>query len=73
MNLRGNKDGYFGKSIVGILSTIVVARIAGTDEIVGGYNPLAWDNSKCDYVRTEDGFILFIKKGEYSKFNSQQS
>ncbi|RHZ65287.1 hypothetical protein Glove_318g38 [Diversispora epigaea] len=25
--------------------TIVVAKVKGTDEIIGGYNPLTWDNS----------------------------
>ncbi|RHZ83781.1 hypothetical protein Glove_87g149 [Diversispora epigaea] len=29
----------------GHAGTIVVAKVAGTDEIIGGYNPLPWDKS----------------------------
>ncbi|RHZ85550.1 hypothetical protein Glove_64g103 [Diversispora epigaea] len=46
--LRGSRDGFHPKkfwNIHGHAGTIVVTKVAGTDEIVGGYNPLAWDNS----------------------------
>ncbi|RHZ73228.1 hypothetical protein Glove_232g151 [Diversispora epigaea] len=36
---------------------------AGTDEIVGGYNPLAWDNSRTGNVETNDSFIFSLKNG----------
>ncbi|RHZ67576.1 hypothetical protein Glove_300g75 [Diversispora epigaea] len=38
--------------------TIVVVKVAGTDEIVGGYNPLVWGDStgliRCTYMDTND-------------------
>ncbi|RHZ83814.1 hypothetical protein Glove_87g121 [Diversispora epigaea] len=40
----------------GHAGTIVVAKVAGTDEIIGGYNPLAWDNLKSGYMETNDCF-----------------
>ena len=47
--LRGSRDGFHPKTFWnmchGYAGTIVVAKVSGTDEIVGGYNPLAWDNS----------------------------
>ncbi|RHZ77531.1 hypothetical protein Glove_177g142 [Diversispora epigaea] len=33
----------------------------GTDEIIRGYNPLSWDNSK--WVETRDSFIFSLKNG----------
>ncbi|RHZ86140.1 hypothetical protein Glove_54g117 [Diversispora epigaea] len=32
----------------GNAGTIVVTKVTGNDQIVGDYNPLAWDNSKVD-------------------------
>ncbi|RHZ85528.1 hypothetical protein Glove_64g68 [Diversispora epigaea] len=47
-----------------MLLTIVVAKVAGTDEIVGGYNPLSWDNSKIGaLMKTNDSFIFSLKNG----------
>ncbi|RHZ81682.1 hypothetical protein Glove_117g242 [Diversispora epigaea] len=47
--LRGSKDGFapqtFWDICHGHASTVVVAKVKATDEIFGGYNPLAWDNS----------------------------
>ncbi|RHZ73734.1 hypothetical protein Glove_229g77 [Diversispora epigaea] len=41
--------------------------VAGTDEIFGGYNPLAWDNSVTgifgDFMETNDSFIFSLKNG----------
>ncbi|RHZ85521.1 hypothetical protein Glove_64g37 [Diversispora epigaea] len=48
----------------GHINTIVIAKVAGTDEIVGGYNPLAWDNSKGGtFMETNDSFIFSLKNG----------
>src|SRR6185369_8253626 len=42
--LRGSRDGFrpktFWEMCIGHAGTIVVAKVAETDEIVGGYNPL---------------------------------
>ncbi|RHZ57040.1 hypothetical protein Glove_395g5 [Diversispora epigaea] len=48
----------------GHAGTIVVSKVAGTDEIVGGYNPLVWDNSIEDVrMKTNDSFIFSLKNG----------
>ncbi|RHZ67588.1 hypothetical protein Glove_300g124 [Diversispora epigaea] len=66
--LRGSRDGFhpkiFWEMCHGHAATIVVSKVAGTDEIVGGYNPLAWDNSIGDaYTETNDSFIFSLKNG----------
>ncbi|RHZ67638.1 hypothetical protein Glove_300g116 [Diversispora epigaea] len=70
--LRGSRDGFhpktFWKMCHGQSGTIVVVKIAGTDEIIGGYNPLAWDNLKKNaYMRTNDSFIFSLKNGNIRK------
>ncbi|RHZ51178.1 hypothetical protein Glove_482g40 [Diversispora epigaea] len=64
--LRGSRDGFHPKTFWnmchGCAGTIVVAKVAGTDEIVGGYNPLAWDNSTGGaYMKTKDSFIFSLE------------
>ncbi|RHZ82468.1 hypothetical protein Glove_109g22 [Diversispora epigaea] len=64
--LRGSKDGFqpktFWNMCNGHAGTIVIAKVAGTDEILGGYNPLAWDNStESTYMETNDSFIFSLK------------
>ncbi|RHZ45812.1 hypothetical protein Glove_648g3 [Diversispora epigaea] len=64
--LRGSRDGFHPKTFWemchGHSYTIVIAKVAGTDEIVGGYNPLAWDNSTGDSrIQTNDSFIFSLK------------
>ncbi|RHZ78412.1 hypothetical protein Glove_165g4 [Diversispora epigaea] len=64
--LRGSRDGFHPKTFWnmchGHAGTIVVVKIAGTDEIVGGYNPLAWDNSTGGSdMETNDSFIFSLK------------
>ncbi|RHZ86346.1 hypothetical protein Glove_52g149 [Diversispora epigaea] len=66
--LRGSRDGFnpktFWKMCHGYSGTIVVAKVAGTDEIIGGYNPSAWDNSTGGRkIKTNDSFIFSLKNG----------
>ncbi|RHZ82386.1 hypothetical protein Glove_109g15 [Diversispora epigaea] len=67
--LRGSKDGFqpktFWNMCNGHADTVVIAKVAETDEILGGYNPLAWDNSKTQdtYMETNDSFIFSLKNG----------
>ncbi|RHZ51200.1 hypothetical protein Glove_482g66 [Diversispora epigaea] len=65
--LRGSRDGFHPKTFWnmchGHAGTIVVAKVAGTDETVGGYNPLAWDNLKSGWMKTNDSFIFSLKNG----------
>ncbi|RHZ67618.1 hypothetical protein Glove_300g66 [Diversispora epigaea] len=70
--LRGSRDGFrpktFWEMCIGHAGTIVLAKVAGTDEIVGGYNPLAWDNSTNNtYIETNDSFIFSLKNGNIQK------
>ncbi|RHZ75453.1 hypothetical protein Glove_213g61 [Diversispora epigaea] len=48
--LRGTQDGFapqtFWNICHGYARTVVLVKVKGTDEIVGGYNPLAWNNTK---------------------------
>ncbi|RHZ89568.1 hypothetical protein Glove_13g205 [Diversispora epigaea] len=41
----------------------VVAKVKGTDDILGGYNPLAWDNTYYNgkWMKTKDSFIFSLK------------
>ncbi|RHZ85396.1 hypothetical protein Glove_66g20 [Diversispora epigaea] len=69
--LRGTRDGFnpqkFWNICHGHASTVVVLKVKGTDEIIGGYNPLAWDNSNIRYnhkwIVTNDSFIFSLKNG----------
>ncbi|RHZ72428.1 hypothetical protein Glove_242g21 [Diversispora epigaea] len=67
--LRGSKDGFvpqtFWDMCHGHAGTVVIIKVKGTDEIIGGYNPLAWDNSVTSNVfrETNDSFIFSLKNG----------
>ncbi|RHZ73601.1 hypothetical protein Glove_230g202 [Diversispora epigaea] len=64
--LRGSKDGFAPKTFWDIChghaNTIVVARVKGTDEIVGGFNPLFWDKTKDGWIKTNESFIFSFNK-----------
>ncbi|RHZ67409.1 hypothetical protein Glove_301g22 [Diversispora epigaea] len=68
--LRGTRDGFapqtFWNICHGYDCTVVLVKVSGTDEIIGGYNPLAWDNSNIDdneWMETKDSFIFSLKNG----------
>ncbi|RHZ89650.1 hypothetical protein Glove_13g184 [Diversispora epigaea] len=69
--LSGTRDGNapetFWKICHGHAKTVVVVKVKGTDEILGGYNPLAWDNSfniRCgQWMETKDSFIFSLNNG----------
>ncbi|RHZ73564.1 hypothetical protein Glove_230g189 [Diversispora epigaea] len=65
--LRGSKDGFaprtFWDICDGHANTIVVAKVKGTDEIIGGFNPLAWDQTKEKWMRTNNSFIFSFEDG----------
>ena len=52
----GNTDEAFHEKCDNKGATIVVAKIANTEQIVGGYNPLFWDSSN-SYMTINDSFI----------------
>ncbi|RHZ75125.1 hypothetical protein Glove_217g32 [Diversispora epigaea] len=42
---------------------LILRGIKGTDEIIGGFNPLAWDNTKEKWMKTNKSFIFSFKDG----------
>ncbi|GES97834.1 carbohydrate-binding module family 13 protein [Rhizophagus clarus] len=58
---RGSRDGSepkkFHQFCDGKSHTITVAKVEDSNEILGGYNPIAW-NSDCDRNTTKDSFIF---------------
>ncbi|UZO08914.1 uncharacterized protein OCT59_029157 [Rhizophagus irregularis] len=70
--LRGSKDGFtpkkFHELCDGIPHTVTFIKIKGTEEIVGGYNPLKWESHKqAVWGETKDSFIFSFKK-DYEVF-----
>ncbi|RHZ55529.1 hypothetical protein Glove_414g15 [Diversispora epigaea] len=65
--LRGSKDGFAPRTFWDICdghhNTIVVTKVEGTDEIIGGFNPLAWDKTKKRWMKTNKSFIFSFKDG----------
>ncbi|RHZ61234.1 hypothetical protein Glove_349g119 [Diversispora epigaea] len=65
--LRGSINGFapqtFWDTCHGHSRTVVVMKVKGTDEIFGGYNPLAWNaNLNVNtWVQTNDSFIFSLK------------
>ncbi|RHZ80096.1 hypothetical protein Glove_139g287 [Diversispora epigaea] len=58
--------GLLHKRCHGHTRTVVVAKVKGTDEIIGGYNPLAWDSAcygEYRWMETKDSFIFSLKMG----------
>src|SRR5688572_5503879 len=51
----------------GYSNTVVIVKVKGTDEIIGGYNPLAWDNGiigqTSKWSQTNVSFIFSLKNG----------
>ena len=42
--------------------TITVGKVSDTEEILGGYNPVSWDNHSYNYVSTIESFIFVLDK-----------
>ncbi|RHZ77529.1 hypothetical protein Glove_177g140 [Diversispora epigaea] len=67
--LRGTRDVFapqtFWDMCHGHASTIVLVKVKKTDEIIGGYNPLAWDSSNINdqWIETKDSFIFSLRNG----------
>ncbi|RHZ87598.1 hypothetical protein Glove_33g278 [Diversispora epigaea] len=67
--LSGTRNGFAPKTFWnfchGLACTIVVAKVKGTDEIIGGYNPLTWNNTynRSQWMETKDSFIFSLKNG----------
>ncbi|RHZ65614.1 hypothetical protein Glove_313g19 [Diversispora epigaea] len=66
--VRGSRDGFDVKTIKTIYNicdkvskTIIILKVEGTGEILGGYNPLEWDNINNQYKNTQDSFVFSLK------------
>ncbi|RIA79816.1 hypothetical protein C1645_839869 [Glomus cerebriforme] len=64
--MRSSRDGFTSESFHqlcdNIKGTIVIMKVTGTDELLGGYNPLTW-NVNTD-GRTLNSFIFSFKSGQ---------
>ncbi|CAG8593958.1 5857_t:CDS:2, partial [Scutellospora calospora] len=69
--LRGSHDGFgktiFFKRLKNIKNSILILRVHGTNEIIGGYNPLVWKElggilqpNAC-YSETNKSFLFALK------------
>ncbi|RHZ88277.1 hypothetical protein Glove_24g70 [Diversispora epigaea] len=70
--LRGSKNGFnpqsFWDTCHGYAGTVVIIKVKGTGEILGGYNPLIWDANIANgffirWEKTNDSFIFSLKNG----------
>ncbi|UZO05063.1 uncharacterized protein OCT59_025424 [Rhizophagus irregularis] len=65
--LRGSRDGFTPKRFHELCDdkhdTITFIKVKGTDEILGGYNPIIWNNSN-SWGRTKDSFIFSFKDND---------
>ncbi|RHZ88285.1 hypothetical protein Glove_24g23 [Diversispora epigaea] len=63
---RGSINGFVPQTFWDIChghsSTVVIMKVKGTEEILGGYNPLSWDaNTDGSWRKTNDSFIFSLK------------
>lgn len=66
---RGNRDGFlainFHNQCDGIKNTVSVMKIKGSDEILGGYNPIEWKRVDCVWGKTPDSFIFSFPSNDF--------
>ncbi|RGB42628.1 hypothetical protein C1646_132838 [Rhizophagus diaphanus] len=63
--LRGSRDGFtpkkFHELCDGKYNTVTFIKIKGSEEIIGGYNPLIWKSSVGTWGKTKESFIFSFK------------
>ncbi|RIB22072.1 hypothetical protein C2G38_2076544, partial [Gigaspora rosea] len=63
--LRGSRDGFtckiFHKLCDNLPGTVAIIKVNGTNEILGGYNPLVWTSDQFKWFATTDSFIFSLK------------
>ena len=72
--LRGSRDGFTPKIFHSLCDfkpkTITFVKVKGTDEILGGYNPLTWNRPvNGGWVKCKDSFIFSFKINNNKFFN----
>ncbi|RGB41119.1 hypothetical protein C1646_810896 [Rhizophagus diaphanus] len=64
---RGSRDGLtpnkFHEFCDGQSHTITVTKVIDSNEILGGYNPIAWESDDC-YSTTKDSFIFSFENND---------
>ncbi|RIB21379.1 hypothetical protein C2G38_1106650 [Gigaspora rosea] len=67
--IRGSRDGFTKDSFWNLCNKqkniVVVMKVKGTDEILGGYNPVGWEriDDGAIYRDCNDSFIFSLKNG----------
>ncbi|RHZ77641.1 hypothetical protein Glove_174g38 [Diversispora epigaea] len=67
---RGSRNGFapqaFWDTCQGHSNTVAIIKVKGTNEILGGYNPLAWDKTNLynRWDETKDSFIFSLKNDD---------
>ncbi|RHZ65599.1 hypothetical protein Glove_313g22 [Diversispora epigaea] len=63
--VRGSRDGFDVETIYNICdkvaNTVIILKVEGTGEILGGYNPLEWNSNKNQTKCTKDSFVFSLK------------
>ncbi|EXX70739.1 uncharacterized protein OCT59_025297 [Rhizophagus irregularis] len=64
--LRGSRDGFTPKKFHELCdnkpNTVTFIKIKGTEEIIGGYNPVIWESPKmASWGKSNDSFIFSFK------------
>ncbi|RHZ53150.1 hypothetical protein Glove_450g22 [Diversispora epigaea] len=63
--VRGSRDGFdvytFYNICDKVSKTIIILKVEGTGEILGGYNPLEWENNIDQWKVTKDSFTFSLK------------
>ncbi|RHZ75083.1 hypothetical protein Glove_217g273 [Diversispora epigaea] len=64
--MKNIKDGFAPRTFWNICNrhnNIGIAKVEGTNEIIGGFNPLARNKTKEGWVKTNKSFIFSFKGG----------
>ncbi|RIB08205.1 kinase-like domain-containing protein [Gigaspora rosea] len=65
---KGSKDGFsvsdFHKLCDNKSMTVLVIKVSGSDEILGGFNPLEWKSVSNKYAKTDKSFIFSFKNNK---------
>ncbi|RHZ58573.1 hypothetical protein Glove_372g31 [Diversispora epigaea] len=65
--LRGSEYGFaprtFWNICHGHTNTVVISKVKGTEEIIGGFNSSAWDKTKVGDFKANNSFIFSFKDG----------
>ncbi|RHZ72869.1 hypothetical protein Glove_236g19 [Diversispora epigaea] len=63
--VRGSRDGFGVKTIYDICdkvsNTVIILKVKGTGEILGGYNPHEWEKNNEKRMTTEGSFVFSLK------------